>query len=248
MPRTTEQVLHQQQQDAERDKQPPAPRHAVAPATSTAVAPADNRAARMRYLEEVAGGMPGRLIRFNIKENKFTTIDDGSEVPDVDYIALCPEVLIGWIKFNDDDLPPERIMGLLFDGFKMPPQDEPPDRDRTQWPEGLSGAPEDPWKHQMALPLMNTSTQELLVFTTLNDTGRRAVGRLLQHYERMLRLNPQRAAHREIESRRLQPSRPSRRVGEHAAVCHRRPHQAGHCGKDRRAARRRIRRRHSVLT
>ena len=37
---------------------------------------------------------------------------------------------------------------------------------------------------------MNATTQELLVFTTMNDTGRRAVGRLLQHYERMLRLNP----------------------------------------------------------
>jgi hypothetical protein len=76
----------------------------------------------------------------------------------------------------------------MYDGFRMPPRADLGDVDETQWPAGLSNAPEDPWKHQIALPLMNAATQELLVFTTLNDTGRRAVGRLLQHYERMLRL------------------------------------------------------------
>jgi hypothetical protein len=190
--RTTEQVLHQQQYDAERDKQPPAPKQAVAPAptTSTAITPSDNRAARMRYLDEIAGGMPGRLIRFNIKENKYTFVDDGGEVPDVDYIALCPETWVGFVKFHEDDLPPERFGGLLYDGYRMPSQDELPDRDQATWKGGLSGLPEDPWRHQMALPIMNAATQELLVFTVLNDTGRRAVGRLLQHFERMLRLTP----------------------------------------------------------
>jgi hypothetical protein len=193
MTMTTEQALRQQQQDAERDRQPPAPKQAIAPAptTSTAVVPADDdRAARNRYLEDIAGGMPGRLFKFSTKVNKFVTVDDGSDVEtNVDYVALCPETLVGWIKFSGSDSPPERVMGLLYDGFKMPERDELGDLDETQWPAGLSNAPEDPWKHQIALPLMNASTQELLVFTTLNDTGRRSVGRLLQHYERMLRLN-----------------------------------------------------------
>jgi hypothetical protein len=194
MTMTTEQVLRQQQKDAERDKQPPAPKQAIAPAptTSTAVVPAeDDRAARNRYLEDIAGGMPGRLIKFSTKVNKFITVDDDSDVAtDVDYVALCPEVLVGWIKFSGNDSPPERVMGLLYDGYRMPPRDELGELDQTQWPAGLSNAPEDPWKHQIALPLMNAATQELLVFTALNDTGRRSVGRLLQHYERMLRLNP----------------------------------------------------------
>src|SRR5262245_11666687 len=189
MVRTTEQALRQQQQDAERDRQPPAPK-VPAPATATAVASADDRALRNRYLEEIAGGMPGRLIKFSTKVNKFVTVDDGSEVEDVDDVALCPETLVGWIKFSGDDSPPERIMGLIYDGYRMPRRDALGDLDQTQWPAGLSNAPEDPWRHQIALPLMSTATQELLVFTTLNDTGRRAVGRLLQHYERMLRLNP----------------------------------------------------------
>jgi hypothetical protein len=150
---------------------------------------ANERAARNRYLEEIAGGMPGRLIKFSSKVSKFVTVDDGSDVEDVDYIALCPETLIGWIKFSGDDSPPERVMGLLYEGFQMPKREELGDLDQTQWPAGLNNAPQDPWLHQMALPLMNAATQELLVFTTLNETGRRTVGRLLQHYERMLRMN-----------------------------------------------------------
>jgi hypothetical protein len=150
---------------------------------------ANDRAARNRYLEEIAGGMPGRLIKFSTKVNKYVTVDDGSDVEDVDYVALCPETLVGWINFPGDDSPPQRVMGLLYDGFKMPPREELGDLDETQWPAGLDNSPQDPWLHQIALPLMNAATQELLVFTTLNDTGRRAVGRLLQHYERMLRLN-----------------------------------------------------------
>jgi hypothetical protein len=192
MTRTTEQALRQQQQDAERDQRQPPTAKVPAPTTSTAVAPADDdRAARNRYLEDIAGGMPGRLFKFSTKVNEFVTVDDGSDVEtNVDYVALCPETLVGWIKFPGNDLPPERVMGLLYDGFQMPARDELGDLDETQWPAGLSNAsPQDPGKHQIALPLMNAATEELLVFTTLNDTGRRSVGRLLQHYERMLRLN-----------------------------------------------------------
>jgi hypothetical protein len=191
MPMTAQQVLRQQERDAERDRQQRAPAKVPAPAAPAAVEPVDDRAARTRYLEDIAGGMPGRLIKFSTKVNKFVTVDDGSDVEtDTDYVALCPETLVGWIKFPGDDAPPERAMGLLYDGFRMPAREELGDLDEIQWPAGLSNAPEDPWKHQIALPLMNAATQELLVFTTLNDTGRRAVGRLLQHYERMLRLNP----------------------------------------------------------
>jgi len=188
MTKTTEQALRQQQEDVERDRQPPAAK-VPAPATATAVTPADDRAARNRYLEEIAGGMPGRLIKFSTKVNKYVTIDDGSDIEDTDYIALCNETLVGWVKFSGDDAPPERVMGLLYDGFRMPPREELGDLDQTQWPAGLNNAPEDPWKHQICLPLMNTATQELLVYAALSETSRRAVGRLLQHFERMLRLN-----------------------------------------------------------
>jgi hypothetical protein len=78
MTRTTEQALRQQQQDAERDQRQPPTAKVPAPTTSTAVTPADDdRAARNRYLEDIAGGMPGRLFKFSTKVNKFVTVDDG---------------------------------------------------------------------------------------------------------------------------------------------------------------------------
>src|SRR5262249_10282190 len=141
--RTTEQALRQQKQDTERDRQSPPAKVPVA-TTATAVAPADDRAVRNRYLEDIAGGMRGRLIKFSGKVSKFVTVDDGSDIEDVDYVALCPETLIGWIKFSSgDDSPPERVMGLLYDGFKMPPREELGDLDETQWPAGLNNAPQD---------------------------------------------------------------------------------------------------------
>jgi hypothetical protein len=145
---------------------------------------------RAKYIAEIAGGMTGRPTKFDIKTSKFITADDGSEVPDAEYIALCPETLAGYIKFNGPGTPPDREMGLLYGGFVMPTRESLGDTDESKWEANLDGRPSDPWKHQIALPLMNATTQELFVFTATSDTGRRAVGRLLQHYERMLRLSP----------------------------------------------------------
>lgn len=101
------------------------------------------------------------------------------------------ETLVGWIKFShDDDTPPVRIMGLLYDGFVMPARATLGDLDQSQWLAGLSGAPEDPWHHQVCLVLQNAETKELCTFATTSITGRRAVGNLLRHYDRMQRTNP----------------------------------------------------------
>ena len=77
-----------------------------------ALVPATTVSDRAKYLTEIAGGMAGRPIKFDIKASKFITTDDGSEVADAEYIALCPETLTGFIKFNGPDTPPDREMGL----------------------------------------------------------------------------------------------------------------------------------------
>jgi hypothetical protein len=87
-------------------------------------------------------------------------------------------------------VPPDRVQGLLYDGFVMPPRDALGDLNPSQWAEGLSGQPEDPWRHQVCLVLQRTDTAELFTFVTTSLTGRRAVGNLLRHYDRMQRLNP----------------------------------------------------------
>jgi hypothetical protein len=159
-----------------------------APAASTAVAPIVTRS---QYLDEIApAAIVGRMIKFN-KEGKFATHDDGTEIADtVDFVALADQTLVGWIKFNGTGEPPERHMGLLYDAFAMPTRESLGDLDQAKWEMGLSGQPQDPWQHHVYLVLQRGDTAELFTFVTSSITGRRAIGNLLRHYDRMLRTHP----------------------------------------------------------
>jgi hypothetical protein len=76
---------------------------------------------------------------------------------------------------------------VVYDGFVMPPRETLGDLNPTDWPLGLSGAPEDPWQHQICLVLQTPGTHELATYATTSKTGRRAIGNLLRHYDRMRR-------------------------------------------------------------
>jgi hypothetical protein len=183
---TTQQVLQQQKQEAAKAHQPA--NTAVVKAGGTAVALPDTRTPQQAYLDEVApSGIVGRMIKWS-KEGKFVTTDDEEEVSsETDFVALCDATLVGWMRFHEDAAP-DRIMGLLYGSdFRMPQRDELGDLDEGQWATGLSGKPEDPWKHTMYLVLQQAGTSEMFTFTTSSVTGRRAVGNLLHHFQRMER-------------------------------------------------------------
>ena len=168
--------------------------NAVVPAKSAdiAVATPDARTDVQKYLDDIApSGIVGRLIKFS-KDGHFVFADTDEPVDeDAEFVALCDQTLIGWIRFHiDGATPPDRVMGLLYDGFQMPARATLGDLDQSTWQAGLSGAPEDPWKHQVCAVLQLTGTGELTTFATISTTGRRAVGNLLRHYDRMQRTNP----------------------------------------------------------
>ena len=195
-PPTPEEIIAQQKCDAAHMKQQkaaPARAVAIKPAASTPAAAAiDNRTPEQRYIDEVApSSIVGRLIKFN-KEGHFITNDDGDAISeDTDFFALCGDVQIGYVKFSHEEgVPPERHMGLLYDGYRMPPRETLGDLDAAEWPAGLSGEPEDPWLHQQNLVLQQVDTRELFTFSTTSKTGRRAVGNLLRHFDRMRRTAP----------------------------------------------------------
>ena len=196
--RTSAQALQQQKEDTERDykakvaAQKEAARAIIA-ATSTAVAVPDTRTTVQRYLDEIAPStFPGREGRFDPKGNKYVFRDDGSDMPpDADYAAECDQTLIGYIKFNGEGVPPDSIMGLLYQGFVLPDRRSLGDLDESQWQLGLDGQPADPWVHRMCLVLRNLATNEYVTFITQSKTGRRAVGSLLKHYDRMQRTDPE---------------------------------------------------------
>jgi hypothetical protein len=201
VPPSTKEILKRQVEDAARqraaaiaqrraDAAPPASNTAVVPAKSTAVAVPDNRTAQQQYLDEIApAAIVGRLIKFS-KDGTFITGDDDKAVDEnAPFTVLADQTLIGWQKFHEG-APPEQHMGLLYSDFVMPPRESLGDMDESQWPAGLSGAPEDPWKHCIYVVLQSGETAELFTFATRTKTGRRAVGDLLKHYDRMRRTHP----------------------------------------------------------
>jgi integrase len=72
----------------------------------------------------------------------------------------------------------------------MPHRDTLGDQDESLWETGLNGKPADPWQHHMYVVLQNRRTAELFTFVTPSRIGRRAVGNLLKHYERLKRQSP----------------------------------------------------------
>ena len=151
----------------------------------------DQRDPIQEYLDAVApSGIVGRRIKFD-KDGRYVTHDDGKPVPEnTEFVALCGETLVGWIKFNGKGVPPDQIMGLLYDGFQMPPRESLGDFDQSKWPLGLDNLPADVWLHQMYLVLQNVTTMEMFTFVTSSKTGRRAVGTLLRHYNRTKKTHP----------------------------------------------------------
>jgi hypothetical protein len=152
---------------------------------SAAVAVPSDRLAIARYLDDIAPmQLAGRMVKF--KDGTFAVPDDESTIDEnIDFIALVPETLIGRIKFNGAGNPPSKEMGLLYDGYQMPPRESLGDNDQALWELGLDGQPADPWVHAIYLVLQRVDNSELFTFVAMTKTARRAVGVLLRHYDRM---------------------------------------------------------------
>jgi hypothetical protein len=193
MPRTSKQVLAEQQKQADDERA-----HKAAPTQLPTVGKtalpvgSDPHDLRQRLLNDIApSGIVGRLIRFDGKEGRFFYVDSDETIDGTaDFTVLCDETLVAWVKFQPEG-PPLREGGLFYaPGFALPERPSLGDADPRDWKPGLSGKPEDPWKLEMSLVLKRPATQELLTFSTLNKTGRRAVGGLLKHYDRLRRSSP----------------------------------------------------------
>jgi hypothetical protein len=189
-PASPEQIRAVQKADAEKDfgeRRAKIAETLPAKAEPTAIAVPDGRTASQTWADDVApASIVGRLVKFT-KDGVFATTDDGVAISDdVDFVALVDQTLIGYIRFRSEGEPPDRVMGLLYDGFVMPPRHSLGDNDQEQWEIGLNGQPQDPWQHTVYLVLeRRDETHELFTFVTSSITGRRAVGNLIRHYDRM---------------------------------------------------------------
>jgi hypothetical protein len=193
MPRTSKQVLAEQQKQADDERaRKAAPTQLPAVGKAALPAAADPHDLRQRLLNEVApSGIVGRLIKFDGKAGRFLFVDNDETVDATeDFTVLADETLVTYVKFQPEGAP-LREGGLLYaTDFALPERAALGDLDPRNWEIGLSGKPEDPWKLEMALVLKRPATQELLTFSTMSKTGRRAVGGLLKHFDRLRRSSP----------------------------------------------------------
>jgi hypothetical protein len=192
-PPTPQQILAEQKRLTDTDAKRQAQATGNLPVMAERKPPAvpDNRTAHEAYLDEIApASIVGRMVKFS-KDGKFITADDDEPISEEsDFIALCDQTLIGYIKFNGEGQPPSKEMGLLYDGYIMPRRENLGDNDQAQWEIGLDGKPADPWQHHVYVVLQNVGSSELFTFVTSSRTGRRAVGNLLRHYDRMSKTHP----------------------------------------------------------
>jgi hypothetical protein len=159
---------------------------------STAVAVPDNCSAAEKLVDDIAPATtPGPLVKFDSKSGTYKNRDTGDELGgEVEYTILCDQTLSGWIKFNGEGNPPDRVMGLPYDGWRKPERETLGDNDRSNWDTGLDGTPADPWQEHLYLVLQSNETKELLTFVASAKTHKTAVGNLLRHYNRMLKTHP----------------------------------------------------------
>jgi hypothetical protein len=141
------------------------------------------------YLAAHGVGMAGTFFKFG--KDGFATTNDDTAIPEgTQFTVIYDQVVGGWIKFMGKGNPPIRKQGRLFEGFVPVPRTELGDDDESEWEEGLSGKPQDPWQIQLLLPLQNVATGELFVFQTTSITGRRAVDNLITQCAQMQKREP----------------------------------------------------------
>jgi hypothetical protein len=143
-----------------------------------------------RHLAEW-GGAGGRMFAFNGSTGIHRTIDDGVEVPaGSKFIAMLHETRKGFIKFNGDGVPPDVKMARIDENADVE-RDELGDLDQSQWPVGLSGLQEDPWKPQFAVPMQrHDAGGEVFIYVARGIVAMNAVGDLLGRW----RYHPKRKA------------------------------------------------------
>ena len=78
----------------------------------------------------------------------------------------------------------DRQIGRVFDGYVPPAREALDDLDRRCWPLNKRGEREDPWLETSCLPLRSLEDGEMVVFSPLSKTARKALGDFVGVYRR----------------------------------------------------------------
>ena len=161
-------------------------------------------------------GIVGRRIKF--VKGAFVTHDDNQEIPpDDEFIALCDQTLVGWLRFHGENEPPTQIMGCGLRTLSCPRARHSATSIRTvgdraqRRARGPLAACQLP--HRAKHP--HVGAVHLRDHVTNRTTRRRHSAAPLPTH---VRHAPGRDAHRATARRRLSAPRLARRLGGHADV------------------------------
>jgi hypothetical protein len=117
--------------------------------------------------------------------------------PERQFVAI--DVREGWL-FLKKDCPAEYSMRAI-NGAK-PPRPES-FANSSEWPTGLSGEPEDPWKYAKFLYLLDPLSAEIFTFTSSTTGGRIGLSDLADQIQLMRRTRPGAVPIVELQSRAM---------------------------------------------
>ena len=165
----------------------------------------DHRSPRERYLDESRRAASSAGSSSSRKDGKFNFVDDGEAIARKRGLRRAGRPDAGRRGSSSTATASRRpeLAGCCTKASFCRRATSSATRIRAQWPIGLSGKPEDPWKHEQMIVLRRPATLELLTFSTMSKTGRRAVGNLLKHYDRLQRAHARRLPRRAAQAERL---------------------------------------------
>jgi hypothetical protein len=220
-PRTSEQILRQQAQDAT-PRQPSAQQTGFSdppngfgdpisdPLESKALTPTrqqlpatNNKSAVDEYLDRInPNTFFGSRVKFDLKTGTYPVgkVIEGQPPRVIDqnvlHVALMHGTLVGHVKFVRDEFGKVRVISKMGELFGDPPfvpllRNALGDLDESEWETGLDGRPQDPWTEVVYIPCQAIETAEPYTIVCSTTTSRSAAGALIRHYQRMLKSFPE---------------------------------------------------------
>jgi hypothetical protein len=130
----------------------------------------------------------GKLLKFS--KGDFISGTGEEEVPlGTKFIALMDSLSVGWIKWEDNH-PPEQRMGLVAENYQPERRKDLGDLDESDWEIDEKGERRDPWQFSNYLIMATAEENELYTFTTASRGGLGAIGELCKAYGKTMRQRP----------------------------------------------------------
>jgi hypothetical protein len=131
----------------------------------------------------------GKLLKFD-KFGEWISGEDGEVLKaGTELIANIDELLVGWVKWQDNK-PVEQVMMRIADGKKPQPRDAMGDLDKSTWEVDDEGHERDPWQLSNYLIMKARDSDELYTYATASRGGIQAIGKLAKEYGHAMRYRP----------------------------------------------------------